>query len=132
MTALAVLLVSVPAIAQTNQNAVLPVEHTTAESARKAAPSAGDYFEGYTRTITYDRMIPPYGLQVTFEKTVHIIFPSPIIYVDLGSNNLIAGKASGAENVLRVKAAMRGFESETNLAVITGDGSFYTYSAHVM
>lgn len=93
-----------------------------------AQNSAGDYFEGYTRTITYDRMIPPYGLQVTFEKTVHVIFPAPIIYVDLGSNNLIAGKASGAENVLRVKAAVRGFESETNLAVITGDGSFYTYN----
>ncbi len=37
---------------------------------RRARPSFGDYFDGYSRTITYDRMIPPYGLEVTFEKTV--------------------------------------------------------------
>lgn len=91
-------------------------------------PTFGDYFEGYTQKITYDRMIPPYGLEVTFEKTVHIIFPAEIVYVDLGSSNILAGKATGAENVIRVKAAVRGFETETNMAVITGDGSFYTFN----
>jgi len=91
-------------------------------------PSFGDYFEGYTKKITYDRMIPPYGLEVTFEKTVHIIFPSEISYVDLGSSNILAGKATGSENVIRVKAAVRGFETETNMAVITSDGSFYTFN----
>ena len=30
------------------------------------------------------------GLEVTFEKTVHLIFPAPIRYVDLGSSNIIA------------------------------------------
>ncbi|NDV84524.1 conjugative transposon protein TraN [Bacteroides sp. 51] len=91
-------------------------------------PSFGDYFEGYTKKITYDRMIPPYGLEVTFEKTVHIIFPSEISYVDLGSSNILARKATGSENVIRVKAAVRGFETETNMAVITCDGSFYTFN----
>ncbi len=73
-------------------------------------------------------MIPPYGLEVTFDKTVHIIFPSCIRYVDLGSSNIIAGKAGSSENILRVKASVRGFETETNLAVITDEGSYYTFN----
>lgn len=90
--------------------------------------ASGDYFQGLTKTITYDRMIPPYGLEVSFEKTVHIIFPSAVKYVDLGSANLIAGKAGDAENVLRVKAAVKGFETETNFSVICDDGSFYSFN----
>ena len=73
-------------------------------------------------------MIPPYALEVTFYKTVHIIFPATIKYVDLGSADIIAGKADGSENVLRVKAALRDFSRETNLAVITEDGSYYTFN----
>ena len=91
-------------------------------------PSTGDLYEGLTRKITYDRMIPPYGLEVTFDKTAHIIFPSTIRYVDLGSANIIAGKADGLENVIRVKAAVSGFETETNFSVITDEGSFYTFN----
>ena len=73
-------------------------------------------------------MVVPYGLEVTFDKTTHLIFPAAICYVDLGSNNLIAGKAEGAENVLRVKAAVRDFETETNLSVICDDGSLYSFN----
>ena len=91
-------------------------------------PSSGDFYEGFTRKISYDRMIPPYGLEVTFEKTVHIIFPSAVRYVDLGSANIIAGKADGSENVVRVKAAVKGFETETNFSVITDEGSFYSFN----
>ena len=106
------------------------VEVTTEEirEAMIPKPTFGDYFAGYTKKITYDRMIPPYGLEVTFEKTVHIIFPAEIAYVDLGSGNILAGKAAGSENVIRVKAAVRGFDTETNMAVITNDGSFYTFN----
>lgn len=91
-------------------------------------PTYGDYYEGLSKKITFDRMIPPYGLEVTFEKTVHIIFPAPIRYVDLGSSNIISGKAGSSENVLRIKAAIRGFETETNMAVITEEGSYYTFN----
>ena len=91
-------------------------------------PTFGDYYEGLTKKITFDRMIPPYGMEVTFDKTTHIIFPSSIRYVDLGSSNIIAGKAGSSENILRVKASVRGFETETNLAVITDEGSYYTYN----
>jgi conjugative transposon TraN protein len=73
-------------------------------------------------------MIPPYGIEVSFDKTVHIIFPTAVSYVDLGSSNIIAGKADGSENVIRVKAAVQGFERETNFSVITDDGSFYSFN----
>lgn len=126
--ALALLIAAVPVFAQQTEGVEFPVEQIEKEMPLKPKPSFGDYYEGYTRKITYDRMIPPYGLEVTFNKTVHILFPAGIVYVDLGSSDIIAGKADGADNVLRVKAAVRDFESETNLAVITDDGSFYTFN----
>ncbi len=92
----------------------------------------GDLYHGLTRKLTFDRMIPPHGLEVTYGKTVHILFPSEVRYVDLGSPDLIAGKADGAENVIRVKAAVRNFSGETNMSVITEDGSFYTFSAPII
>ena len=88
----------------------------------------GDLYHGLTRKLTFDRMVPPYGLEVTYDKTTHIIFPSAVRYVDLGSPNLVAGKADGAENVIRVKAVVRNFRHETNMSVITESGSFYTFN----
>lgn len=90
--------------------------------------SSGDLYQGMSRAIPEGRVILPYGLEVTFEKTTHLIFPSPIRYVDLGSQNIIAGKAEDAENVLRVKAAVKDFETETNMSVICEDGSFYAFN----
>ena len=97
-------------------------------SAANAQETTGDQYQGLIRKITFDRMIPPYGLEVTYDKTVHIIFPATIRYVDLGSPNLIAGKADGAENVIRIKATVKNFRTETNLSVITEDGNFYTFN----
>ncbi|GHU13526.1 conjugative transposon protein TraN [Betaproteobacteria bacterium] len=91
-------------------------------------PTTGDLFDGLTRPLTFNRMIPPYALEVTFSKTVHIIFPAAIRYVDLGSIDLLAAKADGAENVLRVKASTQGFKKESNLSVITDDGSYFTFN----
>ncbi len=88
-----------------------------------------DLYKGLTQKRPYGKMIIPYGVQVTFNKTVHILFPSPVRYVDLGSDRIIAGKADGAENVLRVKAAVEGFPEETNFSVICEDGSFYSFNA---
>ncbi len=88
----------------------------------------GDLYHGLTKKLTFDRMVPPHGLEVTYDKTVHVIFPSEVRYVDLGSPDLIAGKADGAENVIRVKATVRNFPNETNMSVITEDGSFYTFN----
>ena len=74
--------------------------------------------------------IESYEMQVTYDKTSHLIFPSAIRYVDLGSEYLIAGKAEDAENVLRVKASVKDFEPETNFSVITDDGRFYSFDAY--
>lgn len=90
--------------------------------------SSGDLYQGMSRSIPNGRVVLPYGLEVTFEKTVHLIFPAAIRYVDLGSQNIIAGKADDAENVLRVKAAVREFETESNMSVICEDGSFYVFN----
>lgn len=81
----------------------------------------------FTKTISNERVIPSYCLDVTYDKTVHLIFPSGVSYIDLGSPNLIAGKADGAENVVRVKAAVKRFKEETNFSVITDEGSFYSF-----
>ena len=72
--------------------------------------------------------IPSYQMEVTYDKTSHLIFPSAIRYVDLGSEYLIAGKAEDAENVLRVKASVKSFLPETNFSVITNDGKFYSFN----
>lgn len=81
----------------------------------------------YTKVIPKNNVIPSYYLEVTYDKTVHLIFPSGISYIDLGSSNIIAGKAEGAENVVRVKAAVKDFKEETNFSVITDEGSFYSF-----
>lgn len=105
-------------------------QEVTGETATviETMPTTGDYYQGFTRPLTFDRMIPPYALEVTFNKTVHVIFPSVIRYVDLGSADLLAAKADGTENVLRVKAALRDFSRESNLSVITEDGNYYTFN----
>ena len=69
-------------------------------------------------------------IEAGFTKTVHILFPSPVTYIDIGSMDIIAGKADGAENVVRVKAAVRNFTTETNLTVITEDGGVFSFDVH--
>ena len=97
-------------------------------NAAQAQQSSGDWFEGLSRKIGFSQMIPPHGLEITYDKTVHVIFPSLVRYVDLGSTDLIAGKADGAENVIRVKATTKNFRQETNMSVITEDGNFYSFN----
>lgn len=110
----------------------LPVAAQSGYVGTEVAPppvgTTGDYYQAYTKTIPNARVIRPYGLDVTYLKTSHIIFPSAIRYVDLGSQNIIAAKAEDADNVLRVKAAVKDFETETNMSVICEDGSFYSFS----
>jgi conjugative transposon TraN protein len=72
--------------------------------------------------------ITPYEILVTYDKTTHVIFPAAIRYVDLGSEYITAAKAEDAENVLRVKAAVKNFSESTNFSVITEDGKFYNFN----
>ena len=82
----------------------------TADTVKYAA--GNDLYRGITRKLPYRQMVTPYGVEVTFAKTVHIIFPAAVRYVDLGSNHIIAGKADGAENVIRVKATTEAFRAK--------------------
>ena len=111
-------MVGATATAQENNDGLTPSRPLT----------SGELFQGMSRAIPTGRVVLPYGLDVTFDKTVHLIFPSAIRYVDLGSQNIIAGKAEDAENVLRVKASVKDFETETNMSVICEDGSFYAFN----
>lgn len=88
------------------------------------------YAQDSIRTPLALGKIEPYRMEVTYDKTSHLIFPTGIRYVDLGSEYLIAGKAEDAENVLRVKATVRDFEPETNFSVITNDGRFYSFNVY--
>lgn len=88
------------------------------------------YAQDSIRTKLALGKIEPYKMDVTYDKTSHLIFPTAIRYVDLGSEYLIAGKAEDAENVLRVKATVRDFEAETNFSVITNDGRFYSFNVY--
>ena len=78
-------------------------------SVRRAAPSI---------PIAEASVIKSYYIELPFNKTVSIIFNSPVRSVDLGSRFIIADKAADVENVLKVKASVMGF-NETNFSVIT-------------
>lgn len=135
MSAIAVLGMATPAFAKdkatnnTDKNVSSDTEQVATQVAEHdmnvygANYTDGDKFDGLTRKVGFDRMIPPHALEVCYEKTTHIIFPAEIIYVDLGNENLVAGLADGAKNVLRVKSAFKRFKTETNLSVITMMGA---------
>ncbi len=67
-----------------------------------------------------------YPLEASYQKTTHIIFPSKIIYVDLGSDGIIVDKVQPTENVLKIKANKLGFD-QTTLVVITEEGKYYPF-----
>lgn len=76
-----------------------------------------------------ENIIGSYYVELSFNKTVSIIFNSPVRSVDLGSRDIIADKASDVENILKVKSTKLGF-NETNFSVITADGKFYSFIAN--
>jgi conjugative transposon TraN protein len=66
------------------------------------------------------------SLCISSNKTTSLIFPFPVKHVDRGNKEIIVQQVAEAENILLVKAATAGF-TETNLSVITGDGSLYSF-----
>ena len=71
-------------------------------------------------------VIQPYHLVITNNKTTSLIFPYTIRSVDRGSQDVLAQKAEGVENILFIKAGKEAF-AQTNLSVITADGKFYSF-----
>jgi conjugative transposon TraN protein len=66
------------------------------------------------------------SISVTTDKTISLIFPFPIIHVDRGTKDVLVEQVKEARNILMVKSASANFH-ETNLSVITGDGSVYSF-----
>lgn len=58
---------------------------------------------------------------MVYNKTSNLVFPDAIVSIDRGSQDIMAQKAFGVENILRVKAVAKSFE-ETDLSVITKEG----------
>lgn len=66
-------------------------------------------------------------LSITTDKTTSLVFPNNIRHVDRGTKSILAEQVKESPNILLVKAATKGFP-ETNLSVITDDGSVYTFA----
>lgn len=87
-----------------------------------AAPA----FAQKTIALSEQSSIASYRLGVGIQKTSHLVFPFSVTSIDLGSGDIIAAKADGANNIVKVKAAKPSFE-ETNMTVLTSDGKLYSF-----
>jgi conjugative transposon TraN protein len=67
-----------------------------------------------------------YNIDITTNKTTHIIFPSKVVYMDVGNASVIVDKADNIENIIRVKATDI-FTEETTLTVIDDTGGYYSF-----
>jgi len=68
----------------------------------------------------------PASLSIAKDKTTSLIFPFAIRHVDRGTKDVLVQTIKEADNILLVKAASENF-AETNLSVVTDDGSIYTF-----
>jgi conjugative transposon TraN protein len=138
LSCLALAALSLPAVAQKSvhrRQRVAPAQL----SVSSAIPGAGihmgsaSYLAPATPVATQkilkleeQNYIGSYRMSVGFQKTTHLIFPYAVTYVDLGNGGIIADKAQGAENIVKVKANQQGFP-QTNMTVVTTDGRLYSF-----
>lgn len=66
------------------------------------------------------------SLCISTEKTTSLVFPFAILHVDRGTQSVLAQPVKESPTILLVKAATKGFP-ETNLSVVTEDGSIYSF-----
>lgn len=69
--------------------------------------------------------IEPQKITVCCENSTHLIYPDKIKYIDFGDNTVSVERAGNVDNIIKVQAMTSDFP-ETNVSVITEDGSFYT------
>ena len=67
------------------------------------------------------------NLKIGYEKTLHMIFPTPVKYLNMGDENIIGEVIQVCPSVIRLKSTVRDFKGETNLSVVTEDSRYYTY-----
>jgi len=66
------------------------------------------------------------SLCITTDKTTSLVFPFAIRHVDRGTQSVLVEPVKEVPTILLVKAAMKDFP-ETNLSVVTDDGSLYSF-----
>lgn len=69
------------------------------------------------------------SLTIATDKTISLIFPFPILHVDRGTKDVLVQPVKEADNILLVKAASKDL-SGTNLSVVTGDGTVYSFAVN--
>ena len=67
-------------------------------------------------------------LEIGYEKTLHLIFPTEVKYYSIGGDYVIGEKVTNCPEIIRLKAAEENFPGETNLSVVTADTKFYSYA----
>ncbi|MGN8035627.1 conjugative transposon protein TraN [Chitinophaga sp. 22321] len=70
-----------------------------------------------------------FSLPITYNRTTVLVFPAKVVDADRGYKDIIASKQAGADNVIKVKAARKGFEP-TNLHVFTTNGHLYSFQVY--
>lgn len=65
-------------------------------------------------------------LCLSTEKTTSLVFPFAVLHVDRGTQSVLVQPVKESPTILLVKAATKGFP-ETNLSVVTEDGSVYSF-----
>lgn len=80
-----------------------------------------------TGSFSNTTIVPSYNLEITTSKTTLLIFPAAIQGADRGDSYVLAEKVKGVDNVLKVKAAQKNFDT-SNLHVITSDGKVYGFN----
>lgn len=65
-------------------------------------------------------------LRISTDKTTSLVFPFSVRHVDRGTKDVLVQQVKEADNILLVKAASKNFP-ETNLSVVTDDGSIYSF-----
>jgi len=69
------------------------------------------------------------SLKITANKTTSLVFPFPVTHIDRGTKDVLVQQVKEASNIVLIKAASDSFR-ETNLSVVTGDGSIYSFTVN--
>lgn len=75
----------------------------------------------------FESAIAQTSISITTDKTTSLVFPFAISHVDRGNQSIMAQPVKEVPNILLVKAAAKDFP-ETNLSVVTADGSLYSFN----
>lgn len=67
-------------------------------------------------------------ISISYDKTLHFIFPTEVKYCRTGNDNILAEKVSTCPNIVRVISSFENFPGETNLSIVTADTRFYSYT----